>query len=342
VGVTIRDIAREAGVSTATVSRALRGLPNVDPRTLAKVMSVVERWDYVVSPTASRLASGRTGAVAALTPHVASWYFATLLFGAEPIFQTAELDLLLFGTTASVESHRHHSPRRLRRKVDGFLVLGPDMARGELDQLLDLGLPVVVVGALDPRASSVFVDDVQGAQTATNHLIELGHERIGLIAGHRTPKSTPDRDRREGFARALSVAGLGADPELVVYGSFSTSGAEAAATRMLSQGSPPTAIFAISDEMAIGAIRAIRGAGLTPGVEVSVVGYDGHELADVLDLTTMAQPVEVMGGEGARLLVDQLRNPHAATRQVQFSTELIPRKSTGPPTSHTARRQRSA
>jgi LacI family repressor for deo operon, udp, cdd, tsx, nupC, and nupG len=342
MGMTIRDIAREAGVSTATVSRALRGLPNVDPRTMAKVMSVVERFDYVISPTASRLASGRPTAVAALIPELSRWYFATLLFGAEPVFQTADLDLLMFGTGTGQEVRRRPSPRRLRRKVDGFLMLGPDPVLEQVKVVRELALPTVLVGAMDPVVSSVFVDDVKGGRTAANHLLELGHERIALIAGDRTPASAPDRDRREGFTQAMSAVGFGVDPELVVFGAFSASTAEVVASHLLARSRPPTAIFAISDEMAFGALRAVRSAGLIPGVDVSVVGYDGHDMSDSLDLTTVAQPVEVMGGEGARLLVDQLRNPDTSIRHVQFSTELIRRRSSGPPKAHSARPRRTA
>ena len=174
MAMTIRDIAREAGVSTATVSRALRGLPNVDPTTRHHVMSVAERMDYVISPTASRLATGRTRAIAVITPFVARWYFATVLMGAERVFHEADFDLLLFGTGEPSEPHRVPSHRRLRHKADGFLVLSLDPESEDVRGLFDLDLPVVLVGTTSPKAVAT-----------------TGRRRQGRLPGH----PAPDRPR---------------------------------------------------------------------------------------------------------------------------------------------------
>jgi LacI family transcriptional regulator, repressor for deo operon, udp, cdd, tsx, nupC, and nupG len=123
-GMTIRDVAREAGVSTATVSRALRGLPNVDPITREHVRRVADRLDYVISPAASRLASGRAGSIAVITPFVARWYFSKVLNGVERVLQRSDLDLLLYSTGDPSEPHRVPPHRRLRRRVDAVLVIG--------------------------------------------------------------------------------------------------------------------------------------------------------------------------------------------------------------------------
>jgi LacI family transcriptional regulator, repressor for deo operon, udp, cdd, tsx, nupC, and nupG len=332
VAMTIRDIAREAGVSTATVSRALRGLPNVDPTTRHHVMSVAERMDYVISPTASRLATGRTRAIAVITPFISRWYFATVLSGAERVFHEADFDLLLFGTGEPSEPHRVPSHRRLRHKADGFLVLSLDSESEDVAGLFDLDLPVVLVGTTSSRAVATMVDDVAGARMATQHLVDLGHRDIAIISGRVLPSPfTPDADRYEGFLRTLAASGITPSPNFNAYGSFTIAGGEAAMERLLEQPERPTAVFAISDEMAFGAMRAMRRHGITPGREISIVGYDGHELADLLDLTTVVQPVEQLGVRGAQLMLERLLDPSLPVRQITYPIELVVRGSTGPP-----------
>jgi LacI family transcriptional regulator, repressor for deo operon, udp, cdd, tsx, nupC, and nupG len=321
VAMTIRDIAREAGVSTATVSRALRGLPNVDPSTRHHVMKVAERMDYVISPTASRLATGRTKAIAVITPFISRWYFATVLSGAERVFHEADFDLLLFDTGEPSEPHRVPPHRRLRHKADGFMVLSLDPESADVRGLFDLDLPVTTM-----------VDDVAGARMATQHLVDLGHVDIAIISGRVLPSPfTPDADRYDGFLETMARAGITPNPEFITYGSFTVRGGEAAMERLLDLPRPPTAVFAISDEMAFGAMRALRRRGLTPGRDVSIVGYDGHELADLLDLTTVVQPVEELGVRGAQLMLERLRDPSLPVRQIIFPIELVARSSTGPP-----------
>lgn len=332
MAMTIRDIAREAGVSTATVSRALRGLPNVDPTTRHHVMKVAERMDYVISPTASRLATGRTKAIAVITPFISRWYFATVLSGAERVFHEADFDLLLFDTGEPSEPHRVPPHRRLRHKADGFLVLSLDPESEDVVGLFDLDLPVVLVGTTSRRAVTTMVDDVAGARMATQHLVDLGHRDIAIISGRVLPSPfTPDVDRYEGFLESMGNAGITPDPDYITYGSFTIGGGEAAMERLLALPQPPTAVFAISDEMAFGAMRALRRHGLTPGQDVSIVGYDGHELSDLLDLTSVVQPVEQLGVRGAQLMLERLDDPSLPVRQIIFPIELVVRGSTGPP-----------
>ena len=332
MAMTIRDIAREAGVSTATVSRALRGLPNVDPTTRHHVMSVAERMDYVISPTASRLATGRTRAIAVITPFVARWYFATVLSGAEKVFHEADFDLLLFGTGEPSEPHRVPSHRRLRHKADGFLVLSLDPDSEDVAGLFDLDLPVVLVGTTSSKAVATMVDDVAGARLATQHLVDLGHRDIALISGRQLPSPfTPDADRYIGFLQTLREAGLTARPEFTTFGSFTIDGGDEAMERLLQLPNRPSAVFAISDEMAFGAIRALRRHGLTPGQDVSIVGYDGHELSELMGLTTVIQPVEQLGVRGAELMLERLLDPSLPVHEIVYPVHLADRETTGPP-----------
>ena len=330
MGMTIRDIAREAGVSTATVSRALRGLPNVDPVTRAKVRAVAERLDYVVSPAASRLVSGRAGSIAVITPFVARWYFATVLSGVERVLQRSDLDLLLFSMGDPSEEHRVPPHRKLRRRVDGFLVLSLDAESPDLRELFESDLPVTLVGSTHDGVSSVSIDDVEGGRRATQHLINLGHERIGLISGRSLPSPfTPERDRYHGYLDALEQAGIRHDPDLVANGFFTVDGGENAMAALLAQPRPPTAVFAISDEMAFGAITALRRHGLSAPRDISVVGFDGHDMSDLLGLTTVEQPVVEIGARAARALLDGLEDPTAAPERVVLPTRLVVRSTSG-------------
>jgi DNA-binding LacI/PurR family transcriptional regulator len=314
------------------VSRALRGLPNVDPVTRAKVHAVAERLDYVVSPAASRLASGRAGSIAVITPFVARWYFATVLSGVERVLQRSDLDLLLFSIGEPSEQHRVPPHRKLRRRVDGFLVIALDAESADVRELFDFDLPVTLIGTTHDGTPSITIDDVVGGRTATQHLINLGHERIGLISGRPLPSPfTPERDRYRGYLDALGQAGLPADDSLVTHGFFTTEGGESAMSSLLSLPSPPTAVFAISDEMAFGAMRALRRHGLVPGADVSIVGFDGHDLSDLLDLTTVVQPVEELGARAAQALLGLVGRSTVDARGALLPTHLVVRGSSGPP-----------
>ncbi len=329
IGITIRDVAREAGVSTATVSRALRGLPNVDPVTREHVKRVADRLDYVISPAASRLASGRAGSIAVITPFLARWYFSKVLHGVERILQRSDLDLLLYSTGDPSEVHRVPPHRRLRRRVDAVLVIGLPVDSPDLQELFELDLPVTLIGAHSAGVSSVSIDDVEGGRMATQHLVNLGHERIGLISGRPLPTPFfPENDRLSGYQQALSASGLVVDQQLQVPGFFTIEGGEHAMTAQLAQPKPPTAVFAMSDEMAFGALRALRRHGLQPGRDVSIVGFDGHEMADLLDLTTVCQPAEDLGALAARCLLDLLDDPSIEPQAKRLPTQLYVRGST--------------
>lgn len=334
--ITIRDVAEAAGVSTATVSRALRGLPHVDPATRDRVRQIAQEMDYVVSPSASRLASGRTGTIALIAPFIARWFFATVVAGVQSVLESTAIDLLVFEVGEEQAVDRIPKPQRLRGRVDGLLIVSLPMAESGISALLDLGVPVSLIGSSSPGVASVSIDDVAAGSIATQHLINLGHRRIGLITGQPSATAfTPENDRRVGYRQALSNAGIDIDPTLAANGSFSIEGGEQAMTALLAHPQPPTAVFALSDEMAFGAIRALQRHGLRPGVDVGVVGVDGHDLAELLDLTTVIQPVIDLGRMATEALLAQLRLPPTARQEAVHAdvvpTRLVVRGSTVPP-----------
>ena len=334
VGITIRDVADAAGVSPATVSRALRGMPNVNAETRARIKTAAARLDYVASPSASRLASGRTGSIAVITPFISRWYFSTVLSGVEAVLRGAGMDLLLLCVDDGERGHDlPTAAQRLRRRVDGALIVAMPPTDPTIKEVLDLGLPTSLVGVTVQGVPGVAIDDAQAARQATQHLVNLGHERIGMIGGSSVEAQfTAETDRESGYRQILEDNGIGVDPSLVSHGFFTISGGERAMTNLLTQPRPPTAVFAMSDEMAFGALRSLSRHGLEPGRDVSIVGIDGHDVSEHLDLTTVAQPVTALGQIAAESLLAQIQAGLGEPLPgiVRVPTQLHVRGSTGP------------
>jgi LacI family transcriptional regulator, repressor for deo operon, udp, cdd, tsx, nupC, and nupG len=328
VSITIRDVAQAAGVSTATVSRALRGLPHVDPETRERVRRVAAELDYVVSPSASRLASGRTGTVAVITPFIDRWFFSTVLSGISDVLQESDVDLLVYEVGDPATSPGLPAERRLRGRVDGVIVVTLPTDAPRIADMLEIGLPTSFIGVRWPGVPSVCIDDAAAGRMATQHLINLGHERIGIISG-RPQASTSQASRALGYVTAMEGAGLTPDPSLEAYGYFTVAGGESAMTSLLSQPKPPTAVFAMSDDMAFGAIRALQRHGIRPGADIAIASIDGHELAELLDLTTVGQPVAQMGRVAAdALLARMLGRDVSGPDEITVPTTLVVRGST--------------
>jgi len=330
MSITIRDVAQAAGVSTATVSRALRGLPHVDPETRERVRRVAQEMDYVVSPSASRLASGRTGTVAVITPFIDRWFFSTVLSGISDVLQGREVDLIVFEVGDPSTSPGLPTESRLRGRADGMIVVTLPTDAPRIADLLEIGLPASFIGATWPGVPSVCIDDAAAARTATQHLINLGHQRIGIIPG-RPAASTSQGNRSKGYREAMTGAGLDVDPALEAHGYFTVAGGEAAMTALLSQPNPPSAVFAMSDDMAFGAIRSLQRHGIRPGSDIAIAGIDGHDLAELIDLTTVGQPVAEMGRMAAEALLGRMLGSDGDTQQdVVVPTTLVVRGSTVP------------
>jgi DNA-binding LacI/PurR family transcriptional regulator len=333
MAITIRDVAEAAGVSTATVSRALRGLVNVDEQTRSRVQQVAADLDYVISPSASRLASGRTGSIGVVTPNIARWFFSTVLSGIEGVLKSAGMDLLLMSVSSADGQLRLPPAPRLRRRVDAVLAISLPPDDPQLAEVLALGMPTSLIGTQRAGVPGVTIDDIQAGRMATQHLINLGHTRIGVIGGHLVDAHfTAEHDRYQGFIRAMANANIPVDRNLETYGYFTVAGGEQAMTQLLTHPNRPTAVFAMSDEMAFGAIRAMRAHGLAPGRDISIVGVDNHDLAELLDLSTVAQPVADMGRIAAESLLVQLRTgaANAGLESLELPTQLIVRGSTAP------------
>jgi LacI family transcriptional regulator, galactose operon repressor len=331
---TIRDIADLAGVSIATVSRVLNDRPDVAPDTRETVLQVVREHGFSTNRGARALAGGRTGMIGLMLPLVGDAYFGPLLSGAAEALYESDLRLVLTPTL-----HRHDREvsvieRLMRGTTDGAILMLPEESGDELMALQRQGFPFVVV---DPRErppegiACVSAMHGAGAKQATEHLLSLGHRRIGAIAGARGWYAT--EERLAGFRAALAGAGILLDPDLVVYSDWRIPRGTEAARELLSLPDPPTAIFGFNDNVAIGALHAARERGLSVPEDLSVVGFDDTEQAVIVTprLTSVSQPLAELGRMGVSLLIRILEGQRVDALRVELATRLVVRESTAPP-----------
>jgi LacI family transcriptional regulator, repressor for deo operon, udp, cdd, tsx, nupC, and nupG len=326
----IEDVAKRAGVSIATVSRSLRGLPDVAPSTRHRVLLAARELDYVASPFAARLASGRTATVGVVVPFVNRWYYGEFLAGAEAQLFAGGFDLLLYNLADPAGRQRFFTMMRVRKRVDALLVASLVLSDSEADALLTLGCPIGLLGFARPGFHSTRIDDTASARTAVDHLHAMGHRKIGLIGGDTEDpmRFTPPLHRRSGYIGALQDAGLEYRADYEELGYYTVAGGEHAAEILLDRPDPPTALFAESDEMAFGAIRAIRRRGLRVPEDVAVIGFDDHASSQLMDLSTIRQPVAAQAGELTGRVLAALNEPSTKPYDRIVPTDLVIRGST--------------
>ena len=330
----IDDVARHAGVSTATVSRALSGNGYVSPQARLRVQASADTLGYVVSSTASSLASGRMKNIGVVVPFLHQWFYASVVEGAQQQLLADGYDLTLYNLAGGVEQRqRVFEHFLLRQRVDAVIAVSLELTEHEVARLRSLGKPLVGVGGPIAGVHTLTVDDVAVARLATEHLIDLGHTRIAHIGGSKDF----DRDfhlptnRRRGYEAALGHAGIAVESELFQPANFTLQGGYQAARQLLvKSGSRPTALFAASDEMAIGSILAARDLGLSVPGDVSVMGIDDHEDATFFGLSTVAQFPHQQGREAVQILLRQLSAAEPALGAVNtvMPVELRVRQST--------------
>jgi DNA-binding LacI/PurR family transcriptional regulator len=298
-----------------------------------RVIEAASDLDYVASPFAARLASGRTCTVGIVVPFINRWFFAEVLASVETALRKAGFDLLVYNLGDEPGRARFFDVLPLRKRVDAVIVASLVLEDDELAALSGLGYPVGLLGIARPGFLSTRIDDVAAARAAVQHHLDRGHRRIGVISGDIDDpmKFTPPLHRLDGYRQALQAAGVEPDPALETLGYFTVDGGTEACERLLALPERPTAIFAESDEMAYGAMRALRRHRLRVPDDVAIIGFDDHATAEVMDLSTVRQPV----GEQAvdvttRLLATLGTPPSPASGDVVLPTELIVRGSTDP------------
>ncbi len=331
---TIRDIADLAGVSIATVSRVLNDRPDVAPGTRETVLQVVREHGFSTNRGARALSSGRSGIIGLTLPLVNDAYFGPILGGAAEALYEEDMRIVLCPTAQDHDREVGLLERLMRGTTDGAILMLPEESGEELLLLQRQGFPFVVV---DPRERPpegipcVSAMHAAGATQATEHLLELGHRRIGAITGAQGWYAT--EERLSGFRGALAAAGILADPRHVAYSDWHIEPGRDAAEHMLSQPDPPTAIFAFNDNIAIGVLQAARKLGLSVPGDLSVVGFDDTSQATIVmpALTTVRQPLAELGRTGVSLLTRILDGQRVDALRMELSTRLVIRESTAPP-----------
>ncbi|MBT1003402.1 LacI family transcriptional regulator [Paenarthrobacter sp. DKR-5] len=332
MAVSIDDVAAAAGVSTATVSRAVRGLPRVSEATRRRILAVAEDLGYVASSSASGLATGKTSTVGVLAPYVNRWFFAAAIEGANRELHSRGYNLSLFnlgGQTGSRE--RLFSKTMVHKQIDALLVLCMALTEKEIDNLHRVDIPLVAVGGPVRGCPSIGVDDYAVATAATNHLISLGHRDIALLHGEDDSALNFEvpKVRAQAFADAMHAAGLSVNPDWDLYGNFTLRAGQQALVKLWhTPGPKPTAIFCASDEMALGIIFEARRLGVRIPEDLSVIGIDDHEFADAAGLTTVGQDPTSQAQLGTKMLLDELDGHTGAVQSVLAPHELIVREST--------------
>jgi LacI family transcriptional regulator, repressor for deo operon, udp, cdd, tsx, nupC, and nupG len=330
----IVDVALLAGVSAATVSRSLRGHDNVSPATRQRVLEAARELSYSASPQASGLASGRTGTIGVVVPFVTRWFFANAVAGVYDVLHEAGLDVMLYHLGSADARDRFFERMPLARRVDGVVTISLPLGEEHTLSLRALDMPLVTLGARLPGVSSVRIDDAVAMRHAVHHLIHQGHEEIAMISGVEDDEAfgfASSRERRDSFCLAMVAAGLEPRVDLMIAGSYGIEGGARAMTELMGAPRLPTAVVAEYDELAIGALRTLRQASIPVPGRVSVIGMDDHEMASVVDLTTVAQPVQEEGATAARLLLDILAGRRTEPVDIVVPTRLVVRGTTGAP-----------
>jgi LacI family repressor for deo operon, udp, cdd, tsx, nupC, and nupG len=324
----IAEVAEAAGVSVATVSRALQMPEVVAPKTLERVRKAVARLGYAPNAQARMLRTARSHVIVAMVPDISNPFFSEVIRGIEQVAHQNRYSVLLGDTEYNREREQAYADLLATRQADGLITLLPHLPR------LPPRTFAPIVNACeyvkDPAISSVYVDNIAAARDATNHLLSLGHVDIAFVTGPMTSPICIDRER--GYQDALKGAGVRYNPNLTVAGDFSVESGIRAVDGLLARQRKFTAVFCSNDEMAIGAIRALKSSGLRVPEDASVVGFDDIRFARYYDppLTTIAQPKGELGREAMKMMIEILTNPHIPPRKLVLPTHLVARGSTAP------------
>ena len=330
--VTLKELAARARVHPSTISRVANRDPSlrIAPATRARIEALLRETEYRPNGIARGLKLRQTFVLAVVIPDVTNPFFAALFRGVEDSASPRGYNVLLCNTDGSPERQRSHVQSLQARRVDGIMLASSVLNDPTVRWLRTQRMPYVLVNRFSEDGQDPFVgsDDLQGARLATQHLLELGHRRIGHLAGKGTVSTGVLR--RRGYASALTDSGLPADPQLVAEAGYAEEGGAQAAERLLSLPDPPTALFAVTDMTAVGAFGAARRMGRRIPEDMAIVGYNDIPLASrmVPGLTTVRVPIHEFGAGAARLLLEQIETGAASRRRLVFTPELVVRGST--------------
>jgi DNA-binding LacI/PurR family transcriptional regulator len=334
--VTIRDVAREAGVSVATASRALNDNQVVNAQTRARILAVMKELGFTPSPAARRLSLGRTLTVGVVVSFLTRPQAAERLRGVDAVLADSEFDLVIYNVESVTKRDHYLNTLANSHRTDGLLVMSLPPPPDAIPVLTRSPVPVVFIDVHTTSVAAmprVIGDDVSGGAMAARHLHELGHRRVAFIGDAiEDPFGfTSSHDREVGFSAELAAHGIRIPPEWIGHGAHGRYEAREIACQMLGADRRPTAIFAASDTQAFGVVAAARELGLHVPDDLSVIGYDDIEAADYVGLTTVRQQLFESGRLGAETLLAEIGLRSEVSPATQLNPELVVRATTAPP-----------
>jgi len=330
--VTIKDIAKELGISASTVSRALSDSSLVNAETKRAIMKVAERLGYQRNELARALVMGSSGAVGLLVPDITNPFFSDIARGVGEVADRIGAGVILCNTAAKIDRELNYVQLMRRKRVDGLLLCSTTIKAPYLNELEQAGIPFILVSRLPGQRNVPFVitDDHAGAKLAVEHLVDLGHRHIGFIGGPENVQAS--RDRMDAYLTVLKNHGLAVRSDWKCYAGFTQAAGREAAQRMLSLSDRPSAIFAANDVTALGVLEVAEGLGLQIPLDLSLVGYDDISYASLprIQLTTIAQAAVEMGRIAANWLFEALEHPGIPGLHRTLTPRLMVRSTTAP------------
>lgn len=331
MNVTIYDVAREANVSMATVSRVVNGNPNVKPTTRKKVLEAIDRLGYRPNAVARGLASKKTTTVGVIIPDISNTFYAELARGIEDIATMYKYNIILSNSDQNKEKEFHLLNTMLGKQVDGIVFMGEDITDIHVEEFKKSPVPIVLAASFDEQneTSSVNIDYTQAAYDAMKYFIEQGHKRIGFVSGPFINKAGSAK-KLQGYKKALEEAGISYDENLIIDGDYTYDSGIEAFERLWGMDEKPTAIFVSSDEMALGVIHAAQDAGLNVPTDIEVLGFDNTRLALMVrpQLSTVVQPMYDIGAVAMRLLTKYMNKEKVEDHSVILPHRIQFRDST--------------
>lgn len=328
----MRDIAKIAGVSSATVSRVINGLNTVRPETAERVRRVIDELKFVPNGSATTLKYGRSHTYGLIIPDITNPFFPEFIQAFESILADTNYNMLVATTEWRSLRMQRTIHRMLVSKVEGIVLLASEIETGPIEAVINSRVPLVTMDRrlVGPGLSDVCIDSTSGMSEAVEHLVKLGHRKIGYIGGSDGP--TISDHRLHSFLLAMGGAGLPSDPQFLRVGNYRISGGESAMAELLSLTNRPTAIIAANDLTAIGALRVIRDRGYSVPEDFSIVGFDDIEFSNAVcpALTTLRLPRREVAKACVHALEELGDSPHRKGTQYKIETSLVRRDSTGP------------
>ncbi|PLR68574.1 MULTISPECIES: catabolite control protein A [Bacillaceae] len=329
--ITIYDVAREANVSMATVSRVVNGNPNVKPTTRKKVSEAIDRLGYRPNAVARGLASKKTTTVGVIIPDISSTFYAELARGIEDIATMYKYNIILSNSDQNRDKELHLLNTMLGKQVDGIVFMGGNITDEHVEEFKRSPVPIVLAASIDLNevTPSVNINYEQATFDAVSMLIEKGHKRIGYVTG---PMEEPINKEKKmsGYRRALTEAGLSIDEDLITEGDYTYDSGLEAFEKISELSNKPTAIFAGTDEMALGVVHAAQDNGYVIPNDIEIIGFDNTKLATMVrpQLTTVVQPTYDIGAVAMRLLTKLMNKEEVENHIVELPHRIEVRQST--------------